>query len=62
MERKLIDAGVRNLKKSRYLAVNSKNVLTDAEGKVFFARMLEEIKEDAKRNPGVIVVCDSFPV
>ena len=60
MEKKLIEAGIRNLKEFGYPLVNAENILTDEIYKAFFARMLEGTKEDAKRNQEVVKACDSL--
>lgn len=58
MEKKLIEAGIRNLKEFGYPSVNAENILTDEIYRAFFARMLENTKEDAKRNPEVVKACE----
>lgn len=60
MERKLIEAGIRNLKEFGYPSVNAENILTDEIYKAFFKRMLDGTKEEAKRSPEVVKACDSL--
>jgi hypothetical protein len=58
MERKLIEAGVHNLKEFGYPAVTSKNILTDEVYSQFFKRMLEETKEEQKQNTSLVMACE----
>jgi len=60
MEKKLIEAGIRNLKEFGYPSVTEENILTDDIYKAFFERMLVGTKEDAKNNPEIRMACDKL--
>lgn len=57
IRKKLIDAGVANLKEFGYAACNKENILTDTVYKAFFVSML---KDNKGFRPDIDLVIDSL--
>jgi hypothetical protein len=60
MEKKLIEAGIRNLKDFGYPNVTAENILTDMIYSQLFKRMLEQSKEEQSHNQALIDSCVSL--